>query len=1106
MLRIFYGTAGTGKSSAAMEEIKNGAGTGERYIMLVPEQYSHEAERELSEKCGDGLSLYAEVLSFTGLARAVSNELGGGAVNYLSKSGRLLCMALAADGLYSRLKVYGAARHRAQVQSMLLSAVSELKTSCISSRQLAEAAESCEGALGDKLHDLSLVLEAYDAVIANGSADPNDRLGALAQRIAASSFCEKTHIYADGFTDFTAQERSVLEALLLKGVQLTVCLGCDELGGGSEVFELGRITARRLTAFAREHGILCETKKFESDSGKAEPLRFFAENMFGYGKLTYPEKTDCIKILRASDRSAECELAAAETARLVRETGCRRRDVAIAAGGFDDYRLSLEAAFARYGLPLYTARKADMRSKPIPALISAAYEVVLGGWETDDIMDYLRTGLAGLNTDECDELENYVFLWQLHGGAWLRSEPWHMHPEGYGAEYTDKTEETLSRINALRERAAEPLRRFARGCADAATARGQAEALALLFSDLKLAERLGEKAQELTDSGRGAAAQEYAQLWDLTVDTLEQCAAILGDAQADAEYFGRLFTLMLSRADIGTIPASLDCVTAGEPDRMRKRHIKHLIVLGATDERLPAAAQDTGVFSSDERSRLFEMDIDLGGSGDGELWRAFANAYNCLTLPSDTLTLIYPARDTNGAEQRPSFIVNRAKALFSLETQEPGLDRARLNSPGAALELAANSLGGGGVYASSAAEFFRRHEPERLSALERSARLSRGSLSRASVKALYGDKLYLSASRIDRFASCRFSYFMQYALRAKPRTPAQFTAPEIGSFVHKMLEQVCAEVHALGGFGSVDDKQILSLADKFTQEFIRTHLNDFREKSERFKHLFKRLRSDLHDILLDLAAEMRSSDFEPLSFELDFSKTPELPPLRLGDGEDSLSLTGVADRVDGWLHEGKLYLRVIDYKTGDKTFDISDVLYGRNLQMLLYLFSLAENGDKLYEHEIVPAGVMYVPARSPEVKADAPIGDAEFAKKRSSELRRKGLVLDDPNVLYAMEHSDKPVFLPVSSRSKSALVSAERLGILAKHIDKTLCEMAAELRAGSIAADPYYAKQEDTACKNCEYFDACRFADGENGEAMRPTPHLEATRVWNILEGVEENG
>lgn len=1106
MLRIFYGAAGTGKSSAAMEEIKNGAESGERYIMLVPEQYSHEAERELSEKCGDGLSLYAEVLSFTGLARSLAGQLGGGAANYLDKSGRLLCMALTADGLYSRLKVYGAARHRAQVQSMLLSAVDEFKTSCISSQQLAEAADMCEGALSDKLHDLSLVLEAYDAVVSNGSADPADRLSILAGQIPDSSLSEKTHVFADGFTDFTAQERAVLEAMLIKGVQLTVCLGCDELAGGSEVFELGRITAKRLLAFAREHGIPSETRRFDAKGDKSAPLRFFADNMFGYGKETYGEEADAIRIIRAPDMIAECELAAAEAARLLRETGCRRRDIAVAAGGFDDYRLSLEAAFSRYGVPVYTARKADMRSKPIPALISAAYEVVLGGWETDDIMDYLRTGLAGLSTDECDELENYVFLWQLHGSAWLRDEPWRMHPGGYGCEYDDKADKTLARINALRKAAAAPLRRFGENCAAASTAIGQAEALAQLFADLDLSEKLDGIAEKLTAEGRGAAAQEYAQLWDLTVDSLEQCAAILGDTQADAEYFGRLFTLMLSKADIGTIPASLDCVTAGEPDRMRKRHIKHLIVLGATDERLPAAAEETGVFSADERARLFEMDIDLGGTGDGELWRAFANAYNCLTLPSETLTFIYPARDANGAEQRPSFLVNRAKALFSIETLEPSLDSARLNSPGAALTLAASSLGGGGVYASSAAEFFRRHEPKRLEALERAARLSRGKLSRESVKALYGDRLYLSASRIDKFASCRFAYFMQYALRAKPRTPARFSAPEIGTFTHRILEQVSSEVRSLGGYKNVDDKRVLAIADKYIEEYIRDELNDFREKSERFRHLFRRLSGDIHEILLDLADEMRRSDFEPLSFELDFAHTPELPPLRLGKGDDSLVLTGIADRVDGWLHDGKLYLRVIDYKTGAKSFDLSDVLYGMNLQMLLYLFSLGENGEKLYGHEIVPAGVLYVPARAPGILADSRIGDEEFSKERSDKLRRSGLILGDPEVVAAMEHSDTPKYIPVTVRNKDALVSAERMGLLARHIDRTLCTMASELRAGSIAADPYYVNQQKSACINCDYFDACRFADGENGESMRSTPRLAATKVWSVLEGGGENG
>ena len=266
----------------------------------------------------------------------------------------------------------------------------------------------------------------------------------------------------------------------------------------------------------------------------------------------------------------------------------------------------------------------------------------------------------------------------------------------------------------------------------------------------------------------------------------------------------------------------------------------------------------------------------------------------------------------------------------------------------------------------------------------------------------------------------------------------------------------------------------------------------------------------MHRIVLDLADELRRSDFQPLSFEPDFADTPQLPPLELGEGEDKLVLTGIADRVDGWLHEGKLYLRVVDYKTGRKKFDLSDVLYGMNLQMLLYLFSLGENGKLLYGEEIVPAGVLYVPARDGVISEDGDISDAELEKKRSKGLRRSGLVLSDPEVIRAMEHADTPKYIPVDFKKNGpagdALVSAERLGTLARHIDQTLCEMASELRRGSIAADPYYAGQQENACINCDYFDACRFADGENGESMRSTPHLPATKVWSVLEGGGEDG
>lgn len=1111
MLRIFYGRAGTGKSAAVMSEIKAAVDRGNGgYILLVPEQYSHEAERELCSMCGDRLSLYAEVLSFTGLARRISAELGGLAQAYLDKGGRLLCMALAADGLYSRLRVYSAARRRSELQSMLLSEVDELKTSCISSEQLLTASEICEGALADKLHDLGLVLEAYDAVVANGRADPTDRLTLLAKQIPDCSMGESTHVYVDGFTDFTAQERCVLKALLLKGVKLTICLGCDGLDGGSEIFALSRITARSFLAFAKENGIAAELCCWEDNGGKNAALAYYADNMFSYSSAVYPEKIENISISTAPDMSAECEFAAARAVELVRETGCRWRDIAVAVRGFDDYRLSLESAFAHYGVPLYTARKSDLLSKPLPVLIASAYEIINGGWDSADVLDYIRTGLAGLSREECDELENYVFTWQKRGSAWTSREPWRQHPEGYGAEYTDETREALRRINALRDRVSAPLLRFAENTKNAGTAARQAEALAQLLEELELAQRLSERSDKLASEGRGAAAQEYAQLWDITVSALEQCAAILGDTSMDGEAFGRLFTLMLSRYDVGTIPAALDRVTAGDFDRMRRRHIKHLIVLGATDERIPKTEAEAGVFSADERKRLLELDIDLGGAGESELWREFSLVYNCLTLPSDSLSFCRPAFNEKGEAQRTAFVVNRARVIFGLEDREIDLSCIRMNAASPAMELAARALRGGGAAEAAAAEYFTLNAPERLEALRSASELKRGSLSRASVRALYGDKLRFSASRIDKFASCRFAYFMRFALGAKPREPAGFTAPELGVFMHYILENVARDAKLAGGYKNISDENLCRLTDKYIAKYIRDTLDDFREKTKRFEYLFRRLTKNARQVVLDMADELRRSDFTPLSFELGFGRNEDLPPLRLGEGWDSIELTGIADRVDGWLHDGKLYLRVVDYKTGSKRFDLSDVLYGMNLQMLLYLFTLAENGGELYGREIVPAGVLYIPAKDVVISANTRLEDAELAKERSGRIRRSGLILDDPDVINAMEHGDQPRYIPVKFKNGAAqgdaLASAERLGLLARHIEDTLKSMASELRSGSIAADPYYRAQQESACANCDYVEACRFTDGENGEHMRPTPHLAATKVWNVFEGGGENG
>ena len=444
MLRLIIGRAGSGKTGAVINEIAQAVENRQGGRMLiVPEQYSHEAERELCRRCGDSLSLYAEVFSFTGLARRIMSKQGGGAVPYLDKGGRLLCMRLALQSISGRLKLYSAAERRPELQQLLLSAIDEMKTSCISSSQLLSAAENCPGSLGDKLQDLALVAEAYEAVLSMGHADPTDRLTLLSELIKDSDLDENCHVYVDGFIDFTRQEHEIILDMLKKGVNITVCLTMDSMESDSEIFELSRMSARRLLAHAREAGISHEISCMEAKSQKAESLHFFAENMFSYSGAGYKGETCCIELHRAESMAAECEFAAAKALELVREKGCRWRDVAIAVRGFEDYRGLLESSFRHYDVPLFVTRRSELMAKPLPSLIALAYEIVENGWDVDDVLSFMGTGLSSLNREECDLLGGYVYKWQLRASAWHRAGNWRQHPEGYGGEYDEAAEERI---------------------------------------------------------------------------------------------------------------------------------------------------------------------------------------------------------------------------------------------------------------------------------------------------------------------------------------------------------------------------------------------------------------------------------------------------------------------------------------------------------------------------------------------------------------------------------------------------------------------------------------------------------------------------------------
>jgi ATP-dependent helicase/nuclease subunit B len=1103
MLTLILGRAGSGKTTRVMGEIRDAVkACRSGQLLLVPEQYSHEAERELCAVCGDSLSLYGEVLSFTGLAAKVEAELGR-RPRLLDKGGRLLAMALALDAVGARLKVYGAARRRPELQKSLLDAVTELKAARVGPDELETAAAHIHGALRDKLEDMALVLGGYDAVVTGGRADPADRLSLLERSLVRSAVGTEGHLYIDGFLDFTAQELGVIDALLQKRAELTVCLTCEGLETERGSFEPSRRTALRLLAMAKERGVpYCVEYLSGMAGGRSPALEFVEEHLLTYTSQRMEDPEGAVTLYRAADPTAECELAAALARRLVREHGCRYRDIAVAVRGFETYRPALESMFEYYGVPLFTAQRRNILQKPVPALIAAAFEIISGGWDCDAVLDYLKTGLTGLTEAESDALENYAFLWTLRGSAWTR-ESLRLHPDGYGGTFDEAAEARLRELDVLRLRIARPLLHLQQTGERAKTAVQQAAALADFMAEIALPERLRERAEELRALGREALAAEYVQLWDIIRTALEQCADILGGTPMGQEAFGRLFLLVLSQYDVGTIPVSLDRVSAGDMDRMRRRHIRHLIVLGASDDRLPQVEEGAGVFSSDDREALREQGVDIGGYAEDVLEREMGLIYNCLTLPGETLTVSCPERSVDGAETRPSFVINRLALLLDKTLLPVDREALRLEAPAPALELAAACIGGDQGAEKQAAHVWLQSRPEaagRVGLLRKAAALCRGRLSAQSVRALYGERLRLSASRVDAFASCRFAYFLQYGLRAKPRRKAGFDPPELGSFMHFVLEGTARAVMAEGGFAAVSDERLDALTDVLVERYVHEKLDDFREKSGRFVYLFRRLTKTVRQVVADMAAELKGSDFTPLDFELDVSSLGELV---LGRGEERLALTGIADRVDGWVHDGKLYLRVVDYKTGRKAFDLSDVWYGMGLQMLLYLFSLARTGEERYGREVVPAGVLYVPARDVLVKARGSMDDPEIQRERDKALRRSGLLLDDPAVLEAMEHGDAPRYLPVSFNKEGravgdSLASLERLGLLSRRIDETLLGLARELRGGSIEADPYFRSQQDMACLYCDYFDACHF--DETKDCRRYLTRLKPGQVWERLE------
>ena len=1095
------------------------AGDGRPQILIVPEQHSHSMERQLCAIGGSRVSLFAEVLSFTRLANRVFSVYGGLAAPALDGGGRLLLLCAALRSVAPELRVYQRPSRKPAFLSGLLATVDELKTCRITPEQLWTAGEESGGGEGDKLRDLSLIYGAYEAMTARQGADPRDRLTRLAEALTREDWAAGKDFYLDAFTDFTPQERAVLSTLLGKANSVTVALTCDKLEedeGGAGIFSPARRTARQLLRLAQERGV---SREIEVRSGGAGPktaaLAHLEGQLFAPRPDPWAGEAEELTMLKANSPYSEVEWTAAEILRLVREEGYRFRDIAVCARSLEGCGSLVETIFARYGVPVFLSRMSDILQKPILALITSALEAASGGYRYDDVFRYLKTGLTGLSAEDVDLLENYVLKWSLEGSAWTGARDWANHPRGYGLPFSEGDRALLARLNTLRRQVAQTLEGLRKN--PDKTGRGQAAALYAFLEAAGVPERLAQRTEELNRRGQAALAEEYAQLWEILCGGLEQCAQILGDAPMELDEFSKLFALVLSQYDVGSIPVSLDRVNVGDMPRLAHRACPVVFLLGADDGAIPAAAPSPGLLNDDDRSLLASYGLELAPRLSDKLYREMTIVYETCALPQRRFYVSWAAAGPDGEERRPSFLQSKLNFLFpqARRVEEGRLDGSfRLAAPRPALELA-----GRFPQAGAALRALPEYAPL-VERMERAARMERGRLARPAVDALYGRRVPMSASRMDKYKSCHFSYFMRYGLEAEPRKPAGFTAPEYGTFVHDVLEHVLQDEMfqqtVLPGWddpigGAENRRRLRELTKAAVERYVQEELGGLENQTERFRYLFRRLLRSVQAVVDNVAEELAASKFRPISFELGFGKRGELPPVEFTVDGVTLSVTGFVDRVDGWIHDGKLYLRVVDYKTGKKSFDLTEVWNGLGLQMLLYLFTLEDRGAQYYGQPVEGAGVLYLPARDAVIRGSRTMSDEAWRKQLDKELTRSGLVLDDPEVLAAMETPGEKGyrFLPLKvskttgAISGEALASAERLGKLGGHIQATLRDICREIAEGNISADPFWRGPEKNACRYCDYAAACHFEEGRGGDCRRWLPQVKSEEFWENVEREE---
>jgi len=985
--RFVFGRAGSGKSTLCLDEIRSELRReplGETLILLVPEQATYQMEIALANTPDLGGSLRAQVLSFRRLGWRVFSETGGGQKILIGTIGKRMLLRKILLKHRLHFKAFARSATRPGMADLLAQAIGEFKTYRIVPSALRKVTKT-DGILNDKLQDLALIYEEFQAALGLRTRDPDDELSILAEKLPMAPLLQGAKVWVDGFTGFTPQELEVLKTLVCTVQDVIITLPLDPILIREErpqdegIFKVGEEfftgpwhTYQDLQRIGAETGILLHPPTFlESTKRFKHPwLSHLETNFFVYPVTKMSEaKTEVgvsrldgegIQVLSAVNRRAEVEGVARKLRDLVRDEGLRWNEIAIMSRDLSGYHDLITQVFTSYDVPYFLDHKRSVLHHPLIELVQSIPEVVERHWSYEPLFRCLKTDFFPLHRDAIDRLENYVLEHGIHGEGWSRNAAWRYHRQwSLGQDEEQRAEELKfqAELNSARQTVYELINPFIQGIIpgnqpETLNVRDATESLYDFLEKLNVQATLKEWSLQAQQEGNLSEARLHAQIWEAVIQVLDEIVAGLGDESLKLEDYSLILASGLEAIELGLIPPGLDQVLVGSLDRSRNPEVRVLFLLGANEGVLPARPGTDGVFDEYEREQLKLVGIPLAPKGKAQTFEEQFFIYSALTRATEKLVVCYPLTDEEGKGLTVSPVVRRLRQLFPnlsesfLGNQE---DIQRLSHPDTALQAYAEQLrtlrqGEPLSPLWKATEKWLTQDSLRNNQMERFraslfSQNQEEKIQRPLARRLYGKRLKASISRLEQFAKCPFGHYARYGLKLRERPTYQLSSPNMGEFFHTLLHDFAIQLQERGlDWGKLTKEESWALVSELADGLAPNLQHKILLSSARYRYLTHKLKRTVHHAVKVLAEHARRGIFIPIQLEVGFGPDQTLPGIEIPlTEEDSLLLCGQIDRVDAAFLDGQVYLRILDYKSRELSLALDTIYYGLNLQLLAYL-------------------------------------------------------------------------------------------------------------------------------------------------------------------------